>query len=115
MKTMKKLQVMLFAAAVAVSGSLIATSSYAQGVDSAIRKVGHAGKKVGQTGKKVGQKTASVAVKGASKVADKTYKGKEGPNGETVYIDKKDRKYIVNDKGRKIYLDESDIRDKQPD
>jgi hypothetical protein len=108
MKTMKTLQVMLFASAIAVSGSLIATNSYAQGVDSAIRKVG-------QTGKKVGQKTASVAVKGASKVADKTYKGKQGPNGETVYIDKHDRKYVVDGKGKKVYLDESDIRDKKQD
>jgi len=115
MKTMKKLQVMFFASAIAVSGSLIATSSYAQGVDSAIRKVGEAGKKVGQTGKKVGQKTASVAVKGASRIADKTYKGKEGPNGETVYIDKNDHKYIVDGKGKKVYLDESDIRDKKQD
>jgi phosphate-selective porin len=106
MKTIKTLRIVLFASAIAVSGSLIATGSYAQGVDSAIRKVG-------QTGKKVGQKTASVAVKGASKVADKTYKGKEGPNGETVYIDKRDRKYIVDGKGKKIYLDESDIRDKK--
>ncbi|HEY0609333.1 MAG TPA: hypothetical protein VGD35_06745 [Chitinophaga sp.] len=108
MKTMKKLQIMLFASAIAVSGSLIATGSYAQGVDSAIRKVG-------ETGKKVGQKTASTAVKGASKVTDKTYKGKEGPNGETVYIDKRDRKYIVDGKGKKVYLDESDIRDKKQD
>ena len=106
MKTMKTMQAVLFASAIALSGSLIANSSYAQGVDSAIRKVG-------QTGKKVGQKTASVAVKGASKITDKTYKGKEGPNGETVYIDKKDKKYIVDGKGKKVYLDESDIRDKK--
>lgn len=106
MKTMKTLQIVLFASAITLSGSLVATGSYAQGVDTAI-------KKVGQTGKKVGEKTASVAVKGASKITDKTYKGKEGPNGETVYIDKRDRKYIVDGKGKKVYLDESDIRDKK--
>jgi phosphate-selective porin len=106
MKTMKKLHTILFASAIAISGSLIAGDTYAQGVDTAIRKVG-------QTGKKVGQKTASVAVKGASKVTDKTFKGKEGPNGETVYIDKKDRKYIVDGKGKKVYLTKEEIRDKK--
>jgi hypothetical protein len=106
MKTMKKLQAVLFASAIAISGTLIASNSYAQGVDTAIRKVG-------QTGKKVGQKTASTAVKGASKITDKTYKGKEGPNGQTVYIDKRDRKYFVDEKGKKVYLKESEIRDKK--
>ncbi len=103
---MKKLHAILFASAIAISGSLIASNTYAQGVDTAIRKVG-------QTGKKVGQKTASVAVKGASKITDKTFKGKEGPNGETVYIDKKDRKYVVDGKGKKVYLKESEIHDKK--
>ncbi|KAA2245370.1 hypothetical protein F0L74_05245 [Chitinophaga agrisoli] len=105
MKTMKKLPTLLFAMAVGLSATLIASETQAQ-VDTAI-------KKVGQTGKKVGQKTASVAVKGASAVKDKVYKGKEGPDGQTVYIDKMDRKYYVDDKGKKIYLKKSEIRDKQ--
>ncbi|ASZ12727.1 hypothetical protein CK934_18075 [Chitinophaga sp. MD30] len=73
----------------------------------------NAQKKVDSTLKKIGNKTASVAVKGASTIADKTYKGKEGPDGQTVYIDKKDRKYYVDDKGKKIYLKASQIRNKQ--
>ncbi len=112
MKTMKKLPTLLFAVAVGISATLFATETQAQ-VDTAIKKVENAGKKVGQTGKKVGEKTASVAVKGASHVTDKVYKGKEGPDGQTVYIDKMDRKYYVNDKGKKVYLKKSEIRDKQ--
>ena len=104
MKTMKKLPTLLFAFAVGLSASLIATDTHAQ-VDTVI-------KKVGKTGKKVGQKTASVAVKGASHITDKVYKGKEGPDGQTVYIDKMDRKYYVDDKGKKVYLKKSEIRDK---
>jgi hypothetical protein len=53
------------------------------------------------------------AVQGASKIVDKTYKGKEGPGGQTVYIDKHDKKYYVDEKGKKIYLKASEIHDKQ--
>ena len=87
------------AASLAAAALLIGQTSMAQGVDS--------------TAKKIGNKTASVAVKGAMKITDKTYKGKEGPGGETVYIDKKDRKYYVDGKGKKVYLKPSEIRDKQ--
>lgn len=91
----------LIAAAFGVVATLAGQQVFAQGIDS--------------TAKKVGNKTASIAVKGASAITDKTYKGKEGPNGETVYIDKKDRKYIVDEKGKKVYLKKSQIHDKKKD
>jgi hypothetical protein len=78
--------------------SMIALSSSAQ-IDS--------------TAKKVGDKTASVAVKGASTVADKVYKGKEGPHGEKVFINKNDHKYYVDNKGHKVYLKSWQIKDKK--
>ncbi|MBO9731682.1 MAG: hypothetical protein J7623_23780 [Chitinophaga sp.] len=97
MKTPKQI---LFAATLGVVMSIAAGSaSYAQGIDSTAKKIGH--------------KTASIAVKGASAVADKIYKGKEGPNGETVYINRKDQKYIVDDKGKKVYLKKSQIHNKK--
>lgn len=80
--------------------------------------LGHTGmaqKKLDSTARKIGNKTASVAVKGAMKITDKTYKGKEGPGGQTVYIDKNDKKYYVDDKGKKVYLKASEIRDKKKD
>jgi hypothetical protein len=95
----KKWPVRLLAAAFGLTTSLIALNGHAQTVDS--------------TAKKVGNKTASIAVKGASAITDKIYKGKEGPHGETVYINKNDHKYIVNRKGKKVYLKSSQIRDKK--
>jgi len=89
----------LVAASIMSFALLVGQTSMAQGIDS--------------TAKKIGNKTASVAVKGAMKITDKTYKGKEGPGGQTVYIDKKDRKYYVDDKGKKVYLKPSEIRDKK--
>ena len=67
---------------------------------------------VKNAGKKVGNKTAEVASKGGSKVVDKTYKDKVGPNNETIYIDKHSKYYYVNDKGKHIYVAESDLKDK---
>ncbi|MCW3462026.1 hypothetical protein [Chitinophaga nivalis] len=99
MKTPIQVGKFLFAAAVGVMISLAGQHSFAQGIDSTLKKIGN--------------KTASVAVKGASAVTDKIYKDKEGPNGETVYIDKKDRKFIVNEKGKKVYLKHNQIHDKK--
>ena len=68
--------------------------------------------KVGKTATKVGNKTAEVAVKGTSKIADKTWKGKMAPNGTDVYINNKNQKYYINEKGARIYLKASQIRTK---
>ncbi|NQX54538.1 hypothetical protein HQN86_13015 [Pedobacter panaciterrae] len=62
--------------------------------------------------KKVGNKTAEIAVKGASAIVDKTYKGKAGPKGETIYIDNKSRYYYVDAKGAKVYLPKSKLKNK---
>jgi hypothetical protein len=97
----KTLRPGIIAATITVSALFLANSGMAQGIDS--------------TAKKVGNKTASVAVKGASKITDKTYKGKEGPGGQTVYIDKHDKKYYVDGKGKKVYLKPTEIRDKKPE
>lgn len=76
----------------------------------AAKTVGH---ETAKTAKTVSHKTASTAVKGASAVTDKVYKDKQGPHGENVYIDKQDRKYCVDSKGKKVYLKSSQIRDKK--
>lgn len=70
------------------------------------------GQAIGKTAKKVGNKTAEVAVKGASKVADKTYKGKMAPDGTDVYINGENKKYYINKKGNRVYLKESQIRNR---
>jgi hypothetical protein len=96
---LRTLRTGLLAATLTGAAMLLGQTGMAQGVDS--------------TAKKIGNKTASVAVKGAMKITDKTYKGKEGPGGQTVYIDKKDRKYYVDEKGKKVYLKPSEIHDKK--
>ena len=97
----QKLRTGLFVAAITVASALVGHEGMAQGIDS--------------TAKKIGNKTASVAVKSAKKLTDKTYKGKEGPGGQTVFIDKNDKKYYVDEKGKKVYLKDSEIHDKKKD
>ena len=62
--------------------------------------------------KKVGNKTAEVASKSKAKITDQKYKGKTGPNGETVYIDSHSRYYWVDKKGRKHYMTEAQLKNK---
>ncbi len=67
-------------------------------------RVHQAGHDIKKGAKKVGNKTAELASKGASKVVDKTVKGKKGPNGQTIYIDDENRYYWVDKKGHKQYV-----------
>ncbi|QJB34056.1 hypothetical protein HF324_23200 [Chitinophaga oryzae] len=100
MRAPKTISAALFALAFGAVATLPAQAVFAQN-------------KLDSTAKKVGNKTASIAVKGASAITDKVYKGKEGPNGETVYINRKDQKYIVDEKGKKVYLKPSQIHNKK--
>ena len=50
----------------------------------------------------VGNKTAEVASKGKASITDKVYKDMEGPNGETIYIDKHSKYYWIDKKGHKV-------------
>lgn len=58
---------------------------------------------VRQTVKKAGKKVGEVGAKGAAKIKDKSLKEK-GPNGETVYIDKYERKYYVDKDAKRVYI-----------
>jgi hypothetical protein len=73
-------------------------------------------KKTGQAikteAKKVGSKTAELASKGSSSVVDKVYDGKQGPDGQTVYINDKSEYYWVDKKGHRHFLTESELKDK---
>lgn len=71
-----------------------------------------AGKKVKKGAQKAGQKSAEVASKGKAKVTDSVYKDKVGPNGETIYIDNHSRYYWVNKQGRRQYILEAEMKDK---
>ena len=67
---------------------------------------------VGRTVNKIGNKTAQLAVKGTSAVADKKYHNKVGPQGQTIYINKKSHYYYVNARGKKIYVTKAGLKNK---
>lgn len=75
----------------------------------AVQKTEHAVKKSAKT---VGHKTAELASKGKSRVTDKVYKDKVGPNGETIYIDDHARYYWVDKKGHRHYTSEAALKNK---
>lgn len=68
--------------------------------------------KIKKTAKKVGNKTAEIAAKGAAEVVDQVYKGKVGPQGQTIYIDNESKYYYINKKGRKVYVSKARLKDK---
>ena len=69
--------------------------------------------KVGKVTRKVGNQVSNTAANTASHVVDKKYKGKCGPNGETVYINKYSHYYYVDKKGHRVYLKKSELMDKK--
>ena len=68
--------------------------------------------KVKQDAKKVGNKSAELGSKAKSKVVDKTYVDKVGPNGQTIYIDKHSKYYWVDSKGHKQYVTKAQMKNK---
>lgn len=71
------------------------------------------GKDIKKGAVKAGNKTAELASKGKNRITDKIYKDKEGPNGETIYIDKHSKYYWIDEKGRKVPISKNKLRDKQ--
>jgi hypothetical protein len=88
----------------------------AQDSTSAGQKVKKAAKKTGKAiskgAKKVGNKTAELASKGSSEIIDKTYDGKTGPEGQKIFINDKSEYYWVDEKGKRHYVKESELKDK---
>ena len=69
--------------------------------------------KVKEGAVKVGNKTAELASKGKNAITDKIYKDKEGPNGETIYINKHSKYYWIDKKGHKVPISKNELRSKQ--
>jgi hypothetical protein len=70
------------------------------------------GTKVKNTAKDVGNKVAETASKGSSRVVDKVYKDKVGPDGQTIYIDNESKYYWVDKKGHRQYVEATVLKDK---
>ncbi len=107
---------LLFSSGVDAQNDTSVVQEVKQGAKNAGKAVGKgakkAGKAVGKGAKKVGNKTAELASKGFSEVKDKTYKGKTGPDGQTIYIDKYSKYYWVDEKGVKHYVAAGQLQDK---
>ena len=74
-----------------------------------VKKTGHA---ISTGAKAVGHKTSEIAAKGDAKLVDKEYKEKQGPYGETVYINKNSHYYYVTKKGHRVYVPKSKLKDR---
>ena len=68
--------------------------------------------RVTEAAETVGNKSAELGAKGYAQVTDKVYDGKVGPNGQTIYIDKDSKYFFINEKGKRVFLKESALRDK---
>ncbi|MFT3826339.1 MAG: hypothetical protein QM731_20620 [Chitinophagaceae bacterium] len=64
---------------------------------------------------KVGNKTAEIASKAHSGVVDKIYRDKTGPDGQTIYINKHDKYYWIDEKGKRHYVKATALKDKKKD
>jgi hypothetical protein len=63
--------------------------------------------------KKVGNTTAQTTVKGKSALVDEVYKDKMGPAGQSpIFIDHNSKYYYVDEKGKKVYVPKSSLKDK---
>ncbi|GAC1420411.1 MAG: hypothetical protein NVSMB67_12840 [Flavisolibacter sp.] len=72
-----------------------------------------AGSEIKEGATKVGHKTAQLASKGAHRIKDKVYKDKVGPNGETIYIDNHSRYYSIDEKGKRQFVTEDQLKVKE--
>ena len=88
----------LLKVALVATGLFAATQGHAQTVKADAKAVGH--------------KTSEVAAKGDAAVTDKRYKGKMGPHGENIYINKHSHYFYVDKKGHRTYLTKAELRDK---
>ena len=106
-------KVTLFAAGILAAAQTRAQTQEDHNVGHKITKttktVGHATAKTAVT---VGHKTAEVAAKGTATVVDRKYKGKVTREGQTVYINSHSRYFYVDKRGRRVYVNKSDLRDK---
>ena len=108
---MKKLPgILCFALFLGLSSAAQAQETEESSVKQEVKK---GAKKVKKGAKKAGHKTAEIASKGKAEVTDQVYKEKVGPNGETIYMDNHSKYYWIDDKGKRHYVTESELKNKE--
>ncbi|HEY3404963.1 MAG TPA: hypothetical protein VGK59_16355 [Ohtaekwangia sp.] len=58
------------------------------------------------------QDFAKQSSKAMAEVTDKKHDKKVGPDGQTIYIESTPKYYYINEKGDKVYVSESRLKDK---
>lgn len=95
--------------------SLFTSTLRAQNSTTAGEDIKNAAKKTGKAiakdAKKVANKTAELASKGKAGVVDKVYDGKEGPDGQKIYINKDSKYYWIDKKGHRHFIAEDQLKD----
>jgi len=85
------------------------TITAGQDIKNAAKKTGKA---IGKGAQAVGNKTAELASKGKAVVVDKVHEGKQGPDGQVIYINNKSKFYWIDKKGHHRYIAESKLKNK---
>ena len=95
---------------------LFSTVIYAQDTTTAGQDIKNAAKKSGKaiskSAKKVANKTAELASKGKAGVIGKVYEGKQGAEGQKIYINNQSKYYWVDKKGHRHFVTEAELKDK---
>jgi hypothetical protein len=99
----------LLKVALVATGIFSFTQGRAQDQDPKDKNVGH---QIGKTATTVGHATAHTAASGDAAITDKRYKGKVGPGGQAIYINKNAHYFYVDHKGKRVYLKKAELRDK---
>lgn len=69
-------------------------------------------KKAERVADTVGNKVEKAVKTGKAKIVDKVYVDKVGPDGQTIYIDKHDKYYYIDSKGKKMYVTKEQLKNK---
>lgn len=85
------------------------TTTAGQDIKKAAKKTGKA---IGKSAKKIANKTAELASKGKAGVIDKVYEGKQGSEGQKIYINNQSKYYWVDKKGHRHFVTEMELKDK---
>ena len=106
----------LFTGIMACCCILFSSVIYAQDTTTAGQDIKNAanktGKAISKSAKKVANKTAELASKGKAGVIDKIYQGKQGAEGQKIYINKQSKYYWVDKKGHQHFVTEAELKDK---
>lgn len=71
------------------------------------------GDEVEEEADKADNKASQATKTGAAHIKDEVLESKEGPNGETIFINEHAQYYYVDEKGDKVFVEKSDLKDKQ--